>query len=170
MLARTIDNGSSVQELRAFGVPDVVDLAAGAGNVAAVYKVGRFREVIEAVTLQLVTDGTVANRVPRIVYAQLADDPFADVPAGVVQAASLTSVYSFVLGLGAAVGAAGGVIASPLPELLLSPGNTVTLAIGAGVAGDAVSKVRLRRQRYILVDEHERHRRHGGRELELGTV
>lgn len=152
MLARTIDNGAKVQELRAFGPPDVVALDPIAGNATAVHTVRRFHSVIESITFKIVTDATVANRRPIVAYAEESDQPFAEVTNNLAITATITMPVCFAVNLPTNVGTLSVLSESPLPELLLAPGNTVTLSILAGVAGDAISNIRLRRQRYILVD------------------
>ena len=98
---------------------------------------------IAAVTFRVATDATVATRTPVIQVLDGSNVPMAVAASGFGITASLTTDYSFAAGL-YEWDFAGSLFASgPAPQVPLSPGDSITLSLSAGVAGDAISRVRL---------------------------
>lgn len=98
---------------------------------------------IAALTFRVVTDATVATRTPVITVLDGSSIPMAVASGGFGITASLTTDYSYAAGL-YEWDFAGSLFASgPAPQVPLLPGDTVSLSLSAGVAGDAISRVRL---------------------------
>lgn len=90
---------------------------------------------VRSVTATLVTDATVANREPSIVFT--ADGAVvASVPSGVAHVASQTRRYSWFPQSVRGAGAASLDVIVPIPALELRAGDTITSVTTALVAGD----------------------------------
>lgn len=155
MYAATIDAGPYVGFLRAFGPPEVVPLDDFAGNVSVAEVASGFWECVSAVTVKLVTDATVAGRVPRLRWFAGEPTPFAQAQPSVGLAASHTGVFTFAVDVQESGVANGATIIAPIPKLLILPAWSVVVDVPGGVAGDAVSAVRVYRQRYRLIELEE---------------
>lgn len=98
---------------------------------------------IRAVCFQLVTSSAVAN---RIVYLDLVDGSGAKIArssAGFNQTASLTSVYTFAVGINTYGANAAASIGSGLPEIWLRNGCEISVGITAVDTADQVSAIRV---------------------------
>jgi hypothetical protein len=149
--AETIDYGPYVGYLRAFGPPEVAALPDFAGNVSAVEKASGFWELVQAVTFLLTNGVAVANRFPRLSFFAGESVPFAQVQAPFALVASNSSRYTFALGAQVAGAANAPTIVTTLPQLVLLPGWTLKVDVVGGAAADAVSDVRVARQRYEVI-------------------
>lgn len=92
---------------------------------------------------QMVTSSTVAS---RIVYLDLIDGAgikIARASAGFTQTASLTTVYTFALGITQYGANAAASIGAPLPDVWLRPGCKLTVGVTAIDTGDAITAVNL---------------------------
>lgn len=149
MLPDLIDNGNELVTLVAYGPPDEQELAGVAGNATITFKVSDFWQVIYAVSFKLVTGVGVANRVPVLSWSNDPAAPFCQAASPVAQTASNTTRYTFAHDVAASGVANGAAVIVPTPLFLLTPGESLSLSVTAGAAGDALSLVRLRRQRYV---------------------
>jgi hypothetical protein len=152
MHAATIDTGSAVAYLRAFGPPDVLPLEPIAGNGSLAIGADGFWTVVRAVSFELVAAAGGAARTPRLSW--LADDvvPFAQALAPFTIAATITSRVTFAVDVQQAGANNAASIIAPMPALTLLPGWTLKLDVVNGAAGDAVKNGRVYLQRYRLVD------------------
>jgi hypothetical protein len=100
---------------------------------------GTVRERIMAVSFVLVADANAANRLPRVEYLNAAGDVFASVAAPFVLTATLTSRFTFAVGLQQFGANAAAQIGGPLPPLKLNSGLSVRVSVGAVQAGDQIS-------------------------------
>jgi hypothetical protein len=141
--------------LKPYSPPDVAALDAFAGNASVSHLPGGFWERVVSLSVELVTDATVANRLVRVRYFAGEAAPFATVVAPFAVTASLTSAVSFAIGAQQAGAAGAASIAGGLPNLYLLPGMSLAVDVLAGVAGDAVGKVRLYRERFIMLTPAE---------------
>jgi hypothetical protein len=148
----TIDYGPYVGRLRGFGPPEVIPMPNHAGNAVTTEAASVFWERIEAVTFTLVTNGTAGNRRARVRWFAGESVPFAAVVSPATVPASTTSILSFVRDTQAAGAAADPTIVGILPELWLLPKWSVVVDLVGGLAGDAVSNVRICRVRAELVE------------------
>jgi hypothetical protein len=123
-----------------------------AGNAISVYGVTQWWNRLHAVSFQIVTDNTVADRTARLRFFADEPVPSAETLAPFVVQASHTSQVTFALGVQPAGATNAASIIGVLPELLLPIGWSVELDVVGGVAGDAVSGVRVVRQRFQLID------------------
>lgn len=152
MLAATIDNGSAIVKLRAFGPPDIVALAPWTGPGHSEYQTARFWERIEAVTLHLHTDANVSPRRPTVSYFAQSAVPFAAVISPFSIDASLDCTFTFAIGLNSVGADDDTVIAGALPPLWMLPGYTLQVGADAAGAGDTHTNILLTRQRFVLID------------------
>jgi hypothetical protein len=150
--AETIDAGPYVGFLRQFGPPEVVELDAILGNGNVSEEASGFWEVVEAVTFKIVTDATVATRLPRLRWFAGEAVPFAQAQTSLGTAATKTSVYTFTTDINEAGVASGATLLVPIPRLLFLPKWSVEIDVPGGVAGDHVTNVRVYRKRYQLVE------------------
>lgn len=152
MHAETIDTGSAIAYLRAFGPPDVVPLEPIAGNASLAIGAEGFWTVVRAVSVELATAAGGAARTARLSW--LADDavPFAQALAPFTVAAAQTARVTFAVDVQQAGANNGPTILAPMPALTLLPGWTLELDVLAGAAGDTVRAGRCYLQRYRLVD------------------
>ncbi len=148
MYGHTFDLGDGSYALRAFGPPEVDELAGFAGNATNVANVSSFWEEILAVSLLLTADGTVVTRTPRLSYRAGEATPFAQVIAAFGRAAAAASRFTFAVDVTATGALSAASIVTPIPRLLLLPGWSVLLDVLAGVAGDAATEIRVTRQRW----------------------
>lgn len=155
MFADTIDYGAYVGKLRAFGPPEVVPLADFAGNVSAAEDASLFWERVEAVSFTLAAAAGGANRFPRLRWFAGETVPFAAQVAAFGTAPTVTSVHTFAVDATVAGALSAATIVTPIPGLWLLPAWSLVLDIAAGAAGDAISDVRITRQRYQLVRLHD---------------
>lgn len=133
-------------------VPRLVATPGGiAGNATSTYQVpdaapgmdGHNVWQIVAVTFRLVTDGTVATRVPVLQVTSGDGLPIATAAAGYGATASTTADYGYVVGLSEWDQGNNAFASGPAPTLPLDPGDAIVLQIAAGVAGDAVSRIHI---------------------------
>jgi hypothetical protein len=153
MLAvETLDYGSAIKRLRAFGPPEVVALAGGNGTATPTEVAAGYLELVAAVTLSLAAAGGGAPRSPRLRWFAGESVPFAEVVAPFTVASGSTSQVTFAAGVYPAGANNAPTIVVPIPSLLLLPGYTLELDVLAGAAGDTLAGVRVSRQRFQLVD------------------
>jgi hypothetical protein len=150
--AETIDTGATVSFLRAFGPPDVISVPDFAGNSSTIVGADGFWTLVRSVSLHLATTAAAADRLARLSWQAEDVHPFAQVVSPFAVQASHASEISFVADAQQAGAANAAAIVVGLPELVLLPGWTLTVDVVAGVAGDAVTGVRVYLQRYQLVE------------------
>lgn len=143
-----IDNGDALDTLVAFGPPDEVELPTTAGNAKIVHAASSFWEIVFAFSFTLTSNGTAGNRVPRLDWSNDPSAPFASAASPFNQTATIVSRYSFVADAMQAGAANGPVVVVPIPGVLLTPGESVALSVGGGLAGDSITLGRIRRQRF----------------------
>lgn len=133
-------------------VPRLVATPGGfVGNASATYQVPDPAPGMEdhnvwqivAVTFRVVTDGTVVTRTPVIQVLGGDGLPIATAASGFGITASSTADYGYVLGLSEWDQANNAFASGPAPTLPLDPGDSITLQVAAGVAGDAVSRIHI---------------------------
>lgn len=152
MHAGTIDTGPYIGFLRAFGPPEVIALDPFAGNATAIEAASGFWERIEAITCSIVTDAGVTNRRPLVSYYAGDPAPFAIVPATFTVNGSKTQQTTWAVGVDPAGQNNDAAVLSPLPALWLLPGWSAVLSLLGGGVGDAISGVRITRQRYRVIE------------------
>ena len=133
-------------------VPRLVATPGGvAGNATSTYQVPDAAPGMDehnvwqivAVTFRVVTDNTVATRVPVVQVLGGDQLPIATAAAGYGITASSTADYGYVLGLSEWDQANNAFASGPAPTIPLDPGDSITLQLAAGVAGDAVSRIHI---------------------------
>lgn len=92
-----------------------------------------------SVSFVLVTDANAANRIVRVEYLNASGDVFAAVAAPFLQVASITTRYTFAVGLQTFGAASAAFMGGPLPDFVLMDGLAVRVAIAAVQAGDQLS-------------------------------
>lgn len=152
MYADTIDTGATISVLRAFGPPDVVPLDDLAGNAAVELGADGFWTVVKAVSLELAAAAAVADRFCRLTWSADGESAYAQALAAYPIEANHTGQVTFAVGVQQAGALNGPTIITPMPELVLLPGWTLTLDVVAGAAADALTGVRAYLQRYELVE------------------
>lgn len=152
MYAETIDTGATIAKLRAFGPPQVVHLDDFAGNASAELGADRFWTVVRAVSFHVHDANLLALRFARLTWRAAEQTPFAQVMAAQALNTGDDVQVTFGLGLQPIANLQAGVVVSPMPELVLLPGWTLTADIVAGQPGDAITGVRCYLQRYQLID------------------
>lgn len=115
--------------------------AAGAGVTVGVPR-SEWQQLL-AVSFRLVTDATVATRTPVVAVTDGSGVNIIGVAAGYGATASTTADYSFAVGLGEWDQSNNANASGALPPLPLAEGDSIVISIGAGVAGDQVSRVRV---------------------------
>jgi hypothetical protein len=148
MLPELIDYGSELVTLVALGPPEEVQLDPAPGNVPIAYRVSETWQVVSAVSFTLVTVGA-GNRVPTLSWSNDPSAPFCEAASPVAQTAGNTSRYTFAHDVAASGVANGAAVIVPVPLFLLTPGESLNINVGGGLAADTLSLVRLRRQRYV---------------------
>jgi hypothetical protein len=98
---------------------------------------------IVAVSFQLVTDANVADRIAVFQFLDPDGNSFASVAAGFTQAASLTTVYTFAVGIQEFGANDAANIGVPIPQVKLLSGYGVKVTLTAKQATDQVSAVKL---------------------------
>lgn len=98
---------------------------------------------IVAVTFRLTTDGTVATRTPVLTILGGDNVAIAVAAAGYGATATTTADYSYTQGLSEWDQSNNTAASGPAPSMPLDPGDTIQLTIGAGVAGDTVTRVHI---------------------------
>jgi hypothetical protein len=98
---------------------------------------------IVSVAFRVVTDGTVATRTPVITILDGTGANIAAAAAGFGITASSTTDYAYTSGLAEWDQSNNAVASGPAPSMRLVPGDSITITLGAGVAGDAISRVRV---------------------------
>lgn len=153
MLAvETLDYGSAIKRLRAFGPPEVVELDGGTGAATPTESANGYLELVTAVSVSLAAAGGGGVRTPRLRWFAGEAVPFAEVVAPFTVASGSTSQVTFAAGVYPAGANNAPTILVPIPALLLMPGYTLELDVLAGAAGDTLAGVRVSRQRFQLVD------------------
>lgn len=150
--APTEDFGSYIGVLQRFGPPDVLPLDGFAGNASVTEEASSFREIVEAVSVKMVAAAGAANRLPRLRWFAGDSVPFAQAIAQAPVTAGLTVEVCFAADANQGGTIASGALVVPMPRLWLLPGWQLTLDVLGGLAGDALSDVRVYRQRFRLRD------------------
>ena len=104
---------------------------------------GTVDQLVVAVSFQLVTDGNAADRLVTFQFVDYDGTSYAPVAAPFTQAASLTTLYTFAVGIqqfGADDAAA---IGCGIPPVKLPSGCGVKVTLGSVQVGDQVSAVAL---------------------------
>lgn len=127
-----------------FGDTQVVSIPQPAAGAGFTYTVsGAERELLLAVTFQLVSDANAATRTVRVLFRDSNGVTFAAVAAPHTQTATHTVVYSLALGMTAYGDDDTANIGGSLPYLPLDVGDTVVVSIANVQAGDQVSSARV---------------------------
>lgn len=100
-------------------------------------------QMLVAVTFRLVTSAAIATRVPIVSVLDGSGVAVAACPSGKSTAATLTTDYSFLVGVGEWDAASTTNAAGPLPPLMLDAGDSITITVSAIDAGDQLSRVRV---------------------------
>jgi hypothetical protein len=98
---------------------------------------------IASVAFRVVTDGTVATRTPVVTVLDGAGVALGAGVAGYGITASTTADYAFTAGLAEWDQSNNAFAAGPAPTVPLAAGDAITITLGAGVVGDAISRVRI---------------------------
>lgn len=114
---------------------------------------GSYWELIDLVAFKLVSDGNAANRQVTLTIKDGDGIALATLPAASVQTASLTWNYTWSTNFNTFGTVVALAVTSPLPEILLQPTFSVTVAIGSAQAGDQVSSIRLYAERFVTGSE-----------------
>lgn len=114
-----------------------------AGNGVTVAVPGSETQQLLAVSFRLVTSAAVATRRPAVSVTDGTGTQLAAVASSTTSAASLTTDYSFAVGVGNAAGASGASASESLPPLPLESGDSVVISVASIDAGDQISRVRV---------------------------
>lgn len=152
MYAETIDSGATIDVLRAFGPPEVVELDDFLGNGSVELAASKFWTVVRAVCINVNAANLAVNRFPRLTWRAIDDAPFAQVISPLPVAATVVTNVSFAVGVQQFGNGQAGTLVVPIAELVLLPGWTLTVDLVGGQAGDKVTGVRAYQQRYQLID------------------
>jgi len=98
---------------------------------------------IASVAFRVVTDGTVVTRTPVVTVLDGTGVALGGAAAGYGITASTTADYAFTAGLAEWDQSNNAFASGPAPTVPLSPGDSITITLGAGVAADAISRVRI---------------------------
>jgi hypothetical protein len=97
--------------------------------------------VVRSIAFTLVTSATVAARIATVAFAGPTDVPFATFASPYTVAASLTSLFTFAVGVNQAGANNAGAIVLPIPEYRLEVGTSVVVTVGAVDTTDQVGTV-----------------------------
>ena len=111
---------------------------------------GRGLRRLSSLVFTLATSAVVAARYPALEYRGGDGNPYAVAAVAATIAASSTQRYVFATNYAAQAWNTGTDAFAPLPQLFLSPGDTLVLAIANVDAGDQVSLVRGTLERFPL--------------------
>jgi hypothetical protein len=115
--------------------------AAGAGFRFTVP--GTYVTMVQAISFRLVTAADVANRVAVVSFLDSNGTPYAPIAAPFTQAASLTTDYTFAVGIQQFGANNAANIGAGLPPLRLQAGISVAVSIVNVAATDQISQARL---------------------------
>ena len=104
---------------------------------------GSERQLIALVAFRLVTSAAVANRLVTVAFKGGDGVVIGTFGAGFTQAASLTTDYTFGVGLNAYGANGAAAIGAPLPLLWFQDPISVVASVAAVDAGDQISNVRV---------------------------
>lgn len=125
----------------------VTSPAAGAGFTYT--NSGRYWELADSLSFQMVTGSNAANRQIAVTIKDGDGIALATLPAASVQTASLTWQYTFARDFTTFNTVVGLAVTAPLPALLLQPMYSVVVTVGAVDAADQISNVRLYLERFV---------------------
>jgi len=115
--------------------------AAGQGFTRAISGADTWRVV--TIAFRLVASNAPANRIPAVMFLDANGFAFVTVGAPFAQAATLTTDYTFGIGLQQFGAAGAAAVGGPLPDVELDRTTSIHLDIAAVQAADQVSRVRL---------------------------
>ena len=115
--------------------------AAGAGVTVPISE-AEYQQLV-AVSFRLVTSAVVATRRPAVAVTDGSGVAIVTVSSSITSAASLTTDYSFAVGVGASTGASGAAVSESLPALPLDGGDSIVISVAALDVGDQISRVRV---------------------------
>jgi hypothetical protein len=115
--------------------------AAGAGVTVPISE-AEYQQLV-AVSFRLVTSAVVATRRPAVAVTDGSGVAIVTVSSSITSAASLTTDYSFAVGVGASTGASGAAVSESLPALPLDGGDSIVISVAALDVGDLISRVRV---------------------------
>jgi hypothetical protein len=98
---------------------------------------------IVSIAFRVVTDGTVATRTPVVTITDGSGANIAAAAAGYGITASSTADYAYTAGLSEWDQSNNAVASGPAPSMPLAAGDSIVISLGAGVVGDAISRVRI---------------------------
>lgn len=98
---------------------------------------------LAAVAFRVVTDATVATRTPLVSIVDGSGVAIGGAAAGYGITASSTADYLFSAGLSEWDQSNNAAASGPIATLPLSPSDAIQITLGAGVAGDAISRCRV---------------------------
>lgn len=104
---------------------------------------GTMDQEIVAVSFQLVTDDNAADRIAVFSFLDPDGNPYAPVGSAFTQAASLTTVYTFAVGIQQFGADDAANIGVPIPAVKMLSGYGVQVSLDAVQVGDQISGVRL---------------------------
>lgn len=145
-LTRRLGHGRAFSEVLALPSP-----AADAGFTFT--NDGFYWLYIDSLSFQLVTDSNAANRLVTLTVADGTGVALATVPSAAALTASKTGHYTYLDGYSATTGATDGPFLNMFPGVFLQPQYSITVAIGAGQAGDQLSNIRLYAERFVTGDQ-----------------
>lgn len=141
-LTRTIGHGRAFTQLQTVTTP-----AAGAGFTYT--NNGKYWELIDSLSFQMVTGGNAANRQVLATIKDGGGVQLAAFPSASVQTASLTWQYTFLPNIDTFNTVVSLNVVSPMAEIFLQPMFSLAVTVGAVDAADQISNIRLYTQRFV---------------------
>jgi hypothetical protein len=117
------------------------NVAAGAGFAFVIP--GTFVTEVQALSFRLTTSADVADRVAVVSFLDATGQPYAPIAAPFTQAASLTTDYTFAVGITQFGADDAANIGAPLPALRLQAGISVAVSVVGIAAADQITRARL---------------------------
>ena len=121
--------------------------AAGAGFTYT--NDGSYWELIDLISMQLVTGSNAANRQVTLTIAGGDGIALATLPSASVQTASLTWHYTWSTEFSNFNTVVATAVTAPLPAIFLQPMYSIAVTVGAIDAGDQISGIRLYAERFV---------------------
>jgi hypothetical protein len=139
--------------LARLGLPELLKAESPAAGANFQYNVeGGFYERVLAISVRLVTSADAADRTLYVEYRDDADVRTGISGAPVTQSASTTTDYFFSAFLGQPDWAVAATVLVPLAPLLLLPTHDWRLVVDTIQATDALSRIRVWRERFYTTD------------------
>lgn len=98
---------------------------------------------LASVAFRVVADATVVTRTPLVTILDGSAVAIGGAAAGYGITAGTTADYLFSAGLAEWDQSNNAAASGPAPTMPLVPGDSITITLGAGVAGDVISRVRV---------------------------